>query len=40
MKKVSNSDVTLVIAAYNEEKGVGPTLRELREALEGPLFCC
>jgi dolichol-phosphate mannosyltransferase len=38
MKKVSNSDVTVVIAALNEEKGIGPTLRELREALEDPCF--
>ncbi|MDI6905795.1 MAG: hypothetical protein QMD13_10025 [Candidatus Bathyarchaeia archaeon] len=34
MKKVSNSDVGVIIAAFNEEKGIGPTLRELREALE------
>lgn len=38
MKKVSNSDVTVVIAALNEEKGIGPTLRELREALEDPFY--
>jgi glycosyltransferase involved in cell wall biosynthesis len=38
MKKVSNSDVTVVIAALNEEKGIGPTLRELREASEDPCF--
>lgn len=34
MKKVSNSDVTVIIAALNEEEGIGPTLRELREVLE------
>jgi dolichol-phosphate mannosyltransferase len=38
MKKVSNSDVTVIIAALNEEKGIGPTLRELREALEDPFY--
>jgi len=34
VKKVSNSDVTVVIATLNEEKGIGPTLGERREVLE------
>ena len=33
-----NSDVTIIIATLNEKKGIGPTLRELREVLENP-FC-
>jgi len=38
MRKECNSDVTVIIAALNEKRGIGPTLRELREALEVP-FC-
>lgn len=38
MKKKSNSDVTVIIAALNEEEGIGPTLRELRKALEDPFY--
>jgi len=34
----SNSDVTVIIAALNEAEGIGPTLRELREALEDPFY--
>ena len=38
MRKVSNSDVTVIIASLNEAEGIGPTLRELGEALEDS-FC-
>jgi len=38
MRKACNSDVTVIIATLNEKKGIGPTLRELREVLENP-FC-
>jgi dolichol-phosphate mannosyltransferase len=38
MQKDCKSDVTVIIAALNENRGIGPTLRELNEALEVP-FC-
>lgn len=38
MRTDCNSDVTVIIAALNEKRGIGPTLRELREALDDP-FC-
>lgn len=38
MKKTGNSDVTVIIATLNEEKGIGPTLQDLREALEDPFY--
>lgn len=31
-------DIAVIIAALNEEKGIGPTLDELREVLTDPLF--
>ncbi len=37
MRTDRNSDVTVIIAALNEKRGIGPTLRELREVLENPL---
>jgi len=37
MKK-TNSDVTVIIPTLNEELGIGPTLRELREVLEDPCY--
>jgi glycosyltransferase involved in cell wall biosynthesis len=40
MRKAGNLDVAVIIPTLNEEKRIEPTLRELREALEGPLFCC
>jgi len=38
MKKTGNSDVTVIIPTLNEEKGIGSTLRELREVLEDPFY--
>ena len=38
MKKVRNSDVTVIIPTLNEEEGIAPTLRELREVLEDPYY--
>jgi len=38
MKKTSNSDVTVIIPTLNEEEGIGPTIRELREVLEDPFY--
>jgi len=35
---VSFKDIAVIIAALNEEKGIGPTLAELREVLNDP-FC-
>jgi len=40
MRKAGNSDVAVIIPTLDEEEGIEPTLRELREALEDPLFCC
>ena len=37
MKK-SNSDVMVIVPTLNEEEGIGPTLRELREILEDPYY--
>jgi hypothetical protein len=30
--------VLVIVAALNEEEGIGPTLAELREVLEDPIF--
>jgi len=38
MKRINNSDVIVVLATLNEEEGVGPTLRELRDVLGNPLL--
>jgi len=38
MRKAGSSDVAVILATLNEEKGVGATLRELRVVLEGP-YC-
>lgn len=36
MKRTNNSDVTVIVATLNEEEGIGPTLRELRNVLRDP----
>ena len=38
MRTDCNSDVTVVIAALNEKRGIGPTLQELIDVLDNP-FC-
>jgi len=38
MRKNNSSDITVIIPAYNEEKGIGPTMRELQEVLEDPCY--
>ena len=38
MNKAGNSDLTVIIPTINEEEGIGPTLRELREVLEDPSY--
>jgi len=37
MKK-NNADVTIIIPTFNEEKGLEPTIEELREILEDPRY--
>lgn len=37
-KKTDNIGVSIVIATLNEEKGIGPTIKELREVLGDPHF--
>lgn len=37
-KNSSPPSVLVVIAALNEEEGIGPTLAELREVLEDPMY--
>jgi len=37
MKK-NNADVTVIIPTFNEEKGLEPTIKELREVLEDPRY--
>lgn len=34
----SNSGVTVIVPTLNEEEGVGPTLRELRDVLGDPFL--
>jgi len=38
MKKNNNADITVIIPTYNEEIGIGPTIRELQEVLEDPYY--
>jgi glycosyltransferase involved in cell wall biosynthesis len=38
VKKNSPSSVLVIVAALNEEEGIGPTLAELREVLVDPRF--
>jgi len=32
----NNSDVTVIVPTLNEEEGIGPTIRELRDVLGDP----
>ena len=36
--EASNSDVAIAIAALNEEKGIGPTIEEIRFVLNDAYF--
>jgi len=38
MKKARNSEVTIIIPAMNEERGIGLTLGELRQVLNDPYY--
>jgi len=38
VEKNSSSSVLVIVAALNEEEGIGPTLAELREVLTDPRF--
>jgi len=38
MKNNNSADVTVVIPTYNEEPGIGPTIKELQEVLEDPCY--
>lgn len=38
MRKNNNADITVIIPAYNEEKGIGPTIAEIHQVLEDPRY--